>query len=611
MAWLKGRHLPAVSQDTVSLNVRGPAQVTKEALFQRPQKGVRLVYDPTLNRRLGRSLLANCSPTATVPVEVEKLDAVAATFAEFPVSDEASLSARLSAVFFVPLTIAMNTAMPKRLGRWVECPRSSSGAFHWRYIETETGQTLGLIEIKPRSVLTDDLDFAAKRGEANITQLQKLASQGDGIVMGLSPEVNDKGEPCGDIKVVDEQGEPRDGLQHWSRTIPQIFESMERYKSRRIVVSTYDTWTAFEVDEKRSWIVRVGDPVYREGATGDLAAGQLTPLQLAAALTTYSIEEPPSRSFKAIPQQLHQSRIAPPSPIKDGESRDLKVEGASATWGVDAGMYGAKDMGVFPLTVTVPPDRSVETTANSFFTFSTPVPSRTPISEALSARHLRPCPTTRTTPNSPTPTPTPLSTSASNSNTGRLWDAYRAWINAPGVRAQRVVAKVLKPMIFGGVHGRDWSSYRSSGAAIAACNNEAALLEGPLRELQGSVVPRRYAAFVGYIRASRGYHELGRIHFEVHEDVGVAAGDEDGVYGLPLDERLAIESLYLQLHAARVLHNDVEERHIMRRPDGRFALIDFEGAQLVEEGESGDAKLRSELAEVRYLLGLDEDEGPE
>ncbi|WVQ78843.1 hypothetical protein IAT38_000934 [Cryptococcus sp. DSM 104549] len=139
----------------------------------------------------------------------------------------------------------------------------------------------------------------------------------------------------------------------------------------------------------------------------------------------------------------------------------------------------------------------------------------------------------------------------------------------------------------------------SSEIAIKASENEEAMYAGPLAPLQGNVIPQRYGLFEGCLSADN------RIRLMVLEDVGVFAGGKKGLKsGLTLNEKRVFINHYRGLHAARVLHKDVKDRHFLRRKDGRFALIDFEGAEVVEEGEEGDAKLEKEMVEVRRTLGL-------
>ncbi|WVQ73768.1 hypothetical protein IAR50_003348 [Cryptococcus sp. DSM 104548] len=95
------------------------------------------------------------------------------------------------------------------------------------------------------------------------------------------------------------------------------------------------------------------------------------------------------------------------------------------------------------------------------------------------------------------------------------------------------------------------------------------------------------------------------VHIELMEDVGQPVVKHGQLRFLPLQGRrmLGIQDLYRPTYAARVLHRDLEPRHICRRADGRFALIDFDSSCLVEDGLKGDQRLASEARRVAPMLG--------
>lgn len=125
-------------------------------------------------------------------------------------------------------------------------------------------------------------------------------------------------------------------------------------------------------------------------------------------------------------------------------------------------------------------------------------------------------------------------------------------------------------------------------AAEAKENLRAALFEaemyaGPLRSLQGTAVPRYFGVYSGADDEGRWLYAL------VLERVGRAIHRRrDGTKGswealLP-QQRRAVAALYAKVHAAGVVHGDIELRHVRTEVDskggrGGLRLIDFEGAR--------------------------------
>ncbi|KAJ7846426.1 hypothetical protein B0H14DRAFT_936868 [Mycena olivaceomarginata] len=130
------------------------------------------------------------------------------------------------------------------------------------------------------------------------------------------------------------------------------------------------------------------------------------------------------------------------------------------------------------------------------------------------------------------------------------------------------------------------SSAYTSAEIARAVQNEADLYHGPLQGLQGTVVPVCYGFWEGTIQVHTNFQEQRRgivdVWMFVLENLGadvsasaVAAewGDLHDLYFEPIID------LYRALHAARVVHNDLELRHIRHLVSGPpkcLRLIDFE-----------------------------------
>ena len=65
--------------------------------------------------------------------------------------------------------------------------------------------------------------------------------------------------------------------------------------------------------------------------------------------------------------------------------------------------------------------------------------------------------------------------------------------------------------------------------------------------------------------------------------------------------RYSVAQLYSRLHSARVVHNDVALRHVLRSPlSGQLFLIDFEAAENL--GSSPDNPLEWKIEEEKTLV---------
>ncbi|WVQ80386.1 hypothetical protein IAT38_002491 [Cryptococcus sp. DSM 104549] len=188
---------------------------------------------------------------------------------------------------------------------------------------------------------------------------------------------------------------------------------------------------------------------------------------------------------------------------------------------------------------------------------------------------------------------------------GRLWDTYRAVLSAKGLPAKQLIAKITSPDTYDEGYVEREEFFLNSRAATRAYQRQAAMYSGPLAGLQGGAVPAVYGSFEGVLCVSLGPYGRSRVRIELLEDVGEPAAGKKGLRDLPLADRRKILDVYRQLHSARVDHSDnIVPRHIRRRADGRFALIDFAFSRKVRLGAEGDAWLASELAYVAGMLGL-------
>ncbi|WVR09842.1 hypothetical protein IAU60_006918 [Kwoniella sp. DSM 27419] len=128
--------------------------------------------------------------------------------------------------------------------------------------------------------------------------------------------------------------------------------------------------------------------------------------------------------------------------------------------------------------------------------------------------------------------------------------------------------------------------------AIAAVNNELAMLEGPLKGLQGKAVPQVLGTWRGI---TYPYSRLVDFTVEYLVTVQEYCSCFDFVQHWGVTTRaLAIETLE-QIHARDVLHNDLARRHVLRSEGvpsqseeaslSGTRIIDFEASQLVVVGE--------------------------
>ncbi|WVQ76025.1 hypothetical protein IAR50_005661 [Cryptococcus sp. DSM 104548] len=143
---------------------------------------------------------------------------------------------------------------------------------------------------------------------------------------------------------------------------------------------------------------------------------------------------------------------------------------------------------------------------------------------------------------------------------GHLWDAYHAVLTIEGRVSKDVVAKVACPDTYDGdKYTKEY--FDDSQEAASAWHREAALYGGPLEGLQGKAVPLVYGYFDGVMCLSLEVHGGFPVRIELMENVGEPASKDGNLRTRPKQDRLTIQNLYHQLHAARVLHRDVGPRH--------------------------------------------------
>ncbi|TYJ51233.1 hypothetical protein B9479_008207, partial [Cryptococcus floricola] len=188
---------------------------------------------------------------------------------------------------------------------------------------------------------------------------------------------------------------------------------------------------------------------------------------------------------------------------------------------------------------------------------------------------------------------------------GRLSDVYTITSRVPANHPDDLpplVVKIMRPSTFDDAKG--CAGYETGAEAVDAWEAEVELYGGVLSCLQGHIVPRCFGAPRGLMYVSREW-ESREINFLILERVGSAVCAKDEKLPLlPLQTKLAICSLYEALHSVRIIHGDIERRHIRRRADGSLCIIDFEGARRVSDGVWEDEMLADEMEEVKAMLGL-------
>ncbi|CAK9782433.1 unnamed protein product [Cutaneotrichosporon oleaginosum] len=197
---------------------------------------------------------------------------------------------------------------------------------------------------------------------------------------------------------------------------------------------------------------------------------------------------------------------------------------------------------------------------------------------------------------------------------GRTWDAYAGTLAValPGGDSARAPV-VFKHAETSGLEtsAHAWAGYHEWRALLGAIYTEAHVLLR-LGVSAPGVAPDLYAMWddVGEPgRAGAGNTAVPRCHIVMAlEDCGHAvARTEAEMRALDAHTKSDIITAYARVHAAGVLHGDVESRHVLRDAKGTIRIIDWEGALI---GADADA-MQNEMHEVLVMLGLEEEEEEE
>ncbi|WVQ84334.1 hypothetical protein IAT38_006486 [Cryptococcus sp. DSM 104549] len=417
---------------------------------------------------------------------------------------------------------------------------------------------------------------------------------------------------------LDKRGEVIRGMSHGAKALAQVWGELCHYRptSNIAILSTYENWLPIESDRRHPGLLLVGHPIRRDSAQRGTGLGGLTPMQLALSVALPRDPPPTITSYLDLPTTLANN---------DGTASLGAVVGAETVQHMgmmvavdDSGRSNAlaKDNGVrtslhYSLSPTLPHLHH----PNHFLLAASPTSARICGHTFTSLASLfppadQPSFLLQTAFSTASPSPLPLNlVLESFAGFGRLAKAYRASISFPdsptATPNSHVIAKFILPGTFNRTRvGQDWR-FTSSHDAKEAARREVRLYEGALRHLQGTAVPWRFGTYKGWLCADEGKHYEGlRVFVEVMEDVGEPVAEESKLHTLPWADKMAILDLYKSLHSARVLHVDVESRHIRRRANGSLALIDFDIARKVRRGRNGDAELREEMDRLRMLLGV-------
>ncbi|ODN95900.1 hypothetical protein L198_04519 [Cryptococcus wingfieldii CBS 7118] len=599
------------------------------------EKGIRVVYDQTLNGRISASLRSQQLPlregvvtqNMKICLEMGRHDARSTTSS-----------------FFNRSTDAINAGLPSHLrGKWKPCSGEESGGLYWVFMRN--GVVIAIIKVKICTDLTtsgegpvpqtDDRDHpstekvgmelcpqgdTAGRGGAQNNASHSDQSQADkrevsdsdkvpdnkdkldeeisvhpplklerllmacrqegGLKLILASRTGKDGKVRPALRIVDQQGTIVPEMMYWAMELSELWEQLDRYNLDLAILTSYEVWIPFERDPKIKNLLRMGEPIYRTEPETAPEPGKMSPMELAVASVIERERAPPlGYTLPPLPSGAGASgsRDTSSVPTKHGYDQVDGTGGAGSDNAIAGDANIARDQLVpVALQVSVPNHRSPD---------ALHVSKQGNLNDGYITGRLSPSViaslTNDDSNHSGLPTSEPKADLALGSyiSSGRLWDVYRSVLT-----------------YYKGV-------FEDSKEAVAAYRLEAALYSGPLASLQGGAVSASYGSFSGAMclgRLSGGYP----LHIELMEDVGGPAAGEGKLQDLPLQDRQAIRDLYHQLHAVRVLHRDIEPRHILRRADGRFALIDFDSSRWVKDGLEGDRRLASEGRGVAAMLGL-------
>ncbi|ODO01383.1 hypothetical protein I350_06202 [Cryptococcus amylolentus CBS 6273] len=456
-----------------------------------------------------------------------------------------------------------------------------------------------------------------------LERLLMACRQEGGLKLILASRTGKDGKVRPALRIVEQDGTIVPEMMYWAMELSELWEQLDRYNLDLVVLTSYEVWIPFERDPEIKNLLRMGDPIYRTAPETAPEPGKMSPMELAVASVIERERAPPlGYTFPPLPVCWPLSKALGNDSTKNDQNESgagaLRLRGTSSVptkRGYDQvdGTGGAASDNAIAGDANIPKDQPVPVT------LQVSVPShRSPdalhvffkqgnLNDGYITGRLSPSVIASydNSIHSGLPTSELKADLALGSyiSSGRLWDVYHAILTVEGRVSKKLVAKVMCPDTYDDGDEYYKGYFEDSEEAVDAYRLEAALYSGPLASVQGGAVPAVYGSFSGAMClgiVSGGYP----LHIELMEDVGGLAAGEGELRDLPVQDRQAIRDLYHQIHAVRVLHRDIEPRHILRRADGRFALIDFDSSRSVEDGPEGDRRLASEKRGVAAMLGL-------
>ncbi|ODO08303.1 hypothetical protein L198_00026 [Cryptococcus wingfieldii CBS 7118] len=663
-SWIRSFPLDRLEYDRekLNMNTRMATPSTYVLWDTIPGKGIRVVYDQTLNERLYASLKSKLeslegnvvTPDMEEDLRVGRRDARSTT-----VRSEHDLCDVMLTNFFKRCTDAINAGLPGHLhGEWQRCSDDKSGSSAWEFRRDD--KTIAIVEIKLRTVLTTagegavsqtgmelrerpQGDTAGRGGTQSgvshsdqsqadknvpddeqkpddlppkLEQLLMACRQEGGLKLILADRKSEDGRVRPALRIVDQEGKIVKKMTHWADGLSQVWKDLDHYELDLVTLSSYEVWIPFERDPVIKNLLRVGDPIHRKEPGTAPEPGKMSPMELVVA-SVIEREPAPPFDYTFSPLPVWSSSEASGNDSTQNDQNESGV-GASELRGTKSGYDNVGATGGAGSDDAIDRDANIPTDQLAPVTLQVSVPNHRSrdalhyfkqrnLDNGYMAGRLSPCVIASSADDDNIHSGLPTSelkahlALGSYISSGRLWDVYHSVLTVEGRVSKKLIAKVMCPDTYDEEYGGHKEFFEGPEEAVAAYRLEAALYSGPLKSLQGGAVPAKYGSFSGVMRIGRIPFPL---HIELMEDVGGSVAGEDELEYLPLQDRQAIRDLYHQIHAVRVLHCDVEARHILRRADGRFALIDFDASFLVGDGVKGDRELALEGREVAVMLGL-------